>query len=102
MNSITKWLTGPDAANYPFPYQFGDRLKSPTKNIQGTVRNAKYAGPKQPGPAWLTYYLNDGIFTYYLETDNGQITKIPLTELWEIGVDIMIEAGSAGGLILTE
>ena len=34
MNSITKWLTDPDAADYPFPYQIGDRLRSTTKNIQ--------------------------------------------------------------------
>ena len=83
MESVTIFLTDPDAANYPFPYQIGDRLKSPTKNIQGTVRNAKYAGPKQPGPAWLAYYLNDGIFwiTYYLETDKGQITQLPLNDL---------------------
>jgi hypothetical protein len=77
MNSITKWLTDPDAADYPFPYQIGDRLRSLTKNIQGTVRNAKYAGPEQPNPSWITYYI---------ETDNGQITQIPLTELKKIGV----------------
>ena len=89
MNSITKWLTDPDAANYPFPYQIDDRLKSPTKNIQGTVRNAKYAGTEQPGPCWLACYLNDGIFwiTYYLETDKGQITQLPQTEFEEIAID---------------
>jgi len=72
-------MTDPDAADYPFPYQIGDRLKSPTKNIQGTVRNAQYAGPKYfgPLPCWITYYL---------ETDNGQITKIPQSELEEIEV----------------
>ncbi len=52
MNSITKWLTDPDAADYPFPYQIGDRLRSPTQNIQGTVRNANYAALEQGGPAW--------------------------------------------------
>jgi hypothetical protein len=68
MNSITKWLTDQDATDYPFPYQIGDRLKSPIKGIQRTVRNDIYAGPKQPGPFWLAYYLNDGPFwiTYYL------------------------------------
>ena len=88
MNSITKWLTAPDAADYPFPYQIGDRLRSTTKNIQGTVRNAKYAGPKQPGPSWLAYYLNNGPFwiTYYLETDNGQLAQLPLNELEKISV----------------
>jgi hypothetical protein len=88
MESVKKWLSDPDAAKNPFPYQIGDRLKSPTKNIQGKARNAKYAGPKQPGPDWLAYYLNDGIFriTYYLETDNGQITQLPLSELEEIGI----------------
>ena len=75
MISITKWLTDRDAADYPFPYQIGDRLRSPTKNIQGTVRNAKYAGTEQDGPARIMYYL---------ETDNGQITQLPLTELEEI------------------
>ena len=80
MNSITKWLTAPDAANYPFPYQISDRLKSPTKNIQGTVRNAKYAGPEHVGP--LPYWM-----TYCIETDNGRITKFPQTELEEIGSD---------------
>ena len=79
MNSITKWLTDPDAADYPFPYQIGDRLRSPTQNIQGTVRNAKYAGPEYVGP--LPYWI-----TYYIETDNGQIAQIPLTELEEIEV----------------
>jgi hypothetical protein len=43
MKSTTKWLIDPDAAAYPFPDQIGDRLKLSTKNIQGTVRNAKYA-----------------------------------------------------------
>ena len=52
MNSITKWLTAPDAADYPFPYQIGDRLRSTTKNIQGTVRNAKYAATEIDGLAW--------------------------------------------------
>jgi len=42
MKSTTKWLIDPDAAAYPFPYQIGDRLKLSTKNIQGTVRNAKF------------------------------------------------------------
>mgnify|MGYP000734199838 CR=1 FL=1 len=83
MESVTKFLTDPDAADYPFPYQIGDRLKSSTKKIQGTVRNATYGGPKQPGPAWLAYYLNDGIFwiTYYVETEKGEIAQLPLTEL---------------------
>ena len=75
MNSITKWLTAPDAADYPFPYQIGDRLKSPTKNIQGTVRNAKYAATEKDGPAWIMYYL---------ETDNGQLAQLPLNELEKI------------------
>ena len=77
MNSITKRLTDPDAADYPFPYQIGDRLRSPTQNIQGTVRNANYAAPEQGGPAWIMYYL---------ETDNGEITQLPLNELEKIGV----------------
>ena len=68
MNLITKWLTDPNAADYPFPYQIGDRLRSTTKNIQGTVRNAKYAVTEQGGPSWVSYYL---------ETDNGEIIKIP-------------------------
>ena len=42
MNSITKWLTDPDAADYPFPYQIDDRLRSTTKNIQRIIRNAKH------------------------------------------------------------
>ena len=42
MNSITKWLTDPCAADSPFPYQIGDRLRSTAKNTQGTVRNTKY------------------------------------------------------------
>ncbi|MCB2169321.1 MAG: hypothetical protein KQI78_16820 [Deltaproteobacteria bacterium] len=74
MISITKWLTDRDAADYPFPYQIGDRLRSPTKNIQGTVRNAKYAGPEYVGP--FPYWI-----TYYLETENGQIVKLPASEL---------------------
>jgi hypothetical protein len=41
MKSTTKWLIDPAAAAYPFPDQIGDRLKLSTKNIQGTVRNAK-------------------------------------------------------------
>ena len=77
LKSISKWLTDPDAANYPFPYQIGDRLKSPTKNIQGTVRKAKYAGTEQDGPFCIIYYL---------ETDISQITQIPQTELEEIVV----------------
>ena len=79
MNSITKWLTDPDATNYPFPYQIGDRLKSTTKNIQGTVRNAKYAGPEYVGP--LPYWI-----TYYLALNNGEIVIIPLNELQKIKV----------------
>jgi hypothetical protein len=51
MNSITKWLTDPDAANYPFPYQIGDRLKSPAKNIQGIIKNAKYAALSMSAPS---------------------------------------------------
>jgi len=62
MNSITKWLTDPDAVNYPLSYQIGARLKSPIKNIQGTVRKTKYAGPTSRGPSWLAYYLKDGPF----------------------------------------
>lgn len=66
MDSTTKWLTNPDAADYPSPYQIGNQLKSPTKNIQGPVRNAKYVGPKsKAAPTWITYYL---------ETENGQIS----------------------------
>ena len=77
MNSITKWLTDPDAADYPFPYQIGDRLRSPTQNIQGTVRNAKYAAPYLNGPSWIMYYL---------ETDNGQLAQLPQNELEKVGV----------------
>ena len=76
MNSITKWLTDPDAADYPFPYKIGDRLRSTTKNIQGTVRNAKYAAHEKYGPAWIMYYL---------ETDNGQLAQLPIDELEKIG-----------------
>ena len=78
MDSITKWLTYPDATQYPFPFQIGDRVRSTTKNIQGTVKNAKYAGTDQDnGPFWITYYI---------ETDTGQITQLPLNELEKIGV----------------
>jgi hypothetical protein len=41
MEPATIFLTDPDAADYPFPYQIGDRLKSPAKDIQGTVRKPK-------------------------------------------------------------
>jgi hypothetical protein len=43
MESVPKWLPDPNAEDYPFPYQIGDRLKLSTKNNQGTVQNAKYA-----------------------------------------------------------
>ena len=76
MNSITKWLTDPDAADYPFPYQIRDRLRSTTRNIQGTVRNAKFSATDQGGPAWIMYYL---------ETDNGKLAQLPLNELEKAG-----------------
>jgi len=41
MHSITKWLTDPGAEDFPFPYQFGGRLRSTTQSIQGTFRNAQ-------------------------------------------------------------
>ena len=77
MESITKWLTYPDAAKYPFPFQIGDRVRSTTKNIQGTVKNAKYAGPEQAGSFWIAYYI---------ETDNGQIIQLPLNKLENVKV----------------
>jgi hypothetical protein len=39
--------------------QIGDWLRSTTKNIQGTVRNAKYADREQDGPFWITYHKNN-------------------------------------------
>jgi hypothetical protein len=71
MKPITKWLIGPDAAEYPFPYQICDRLRRTTQLIQGTFRNAKYAATEQGGPFWITFYL---------EPDNGKITQIPLND----------------------
>jgi len=43
MKSVTKWLTDPEADNYPFFHPIGERLKSPAKNLEGIHRNAKYA-----------------------------------------------------------
>ena len=57
MDSITKWLTDPDTAKYPFTYQIGDRLRSTTKNIQGTVKNAKYTDPKDI----LLFHIGDKV-----------------------------------------
>ena len=52
----------------PLPLsQIGDRLRSTTNTIQGTVRNAKYAAIEHDGPAWIMYFL---------ETDNGPLTHI--------------------------
>jgi hypothetical protein len=68
MKPVTKWLTDPNAENYPFPHQIGEWLRSPAKNIEGTVRSAKYAGTEDGESVWITYYI---------ETDNSEIIQLP-------------------------
>ena len=56
MNSITKWLTDPDADDYPFPHKINGRLRSLDKDIEGIVRNAKYSGTQNSDVASITAY----------------------------------------------
>jgi hypothetical protein len=70
--SKTIWLTDPEAGRYPFPYGIGERLKAPARKAEGIVRNAKYSGPEHGGPCWILYYI---------ETDEGDVLKIPLADL---------------------
>ena len=97
MNTITKWLTDPDAANSLSP-RSGIKTSSnksaigsyhQAKKIPGTVKNTKNADPTSPGPCWLAGYIKDDPFriTDYLETNNGQIAKIPQIEYEEISAD---------------
>jgi hypothetical protein len=79
MNSITIWLTDPEADNYPFSHKIGERLRSPAKNIEGIVRNAKCAGTEDGKSVWITYYI---------EPDNGKIIQLPSADLEKVGQPI--------------
>jgi len=79
MESVTKWLTDPDADKYPFPHNIGERLRSPAKNLEGIVRNPKYSGTKNGDAAWIMYYL---------VTDTGEIIQLPAHELEKVGQPI--------------
>ena len=79
MKTISKWLTDPDADDYPFPHKIGERLRSPDKDLKGIVRNAKYSGTKKGDAAWIMYYL---------ATDTGEIIQQPAHELEKVGQPI--------------
>jgi len=82
MKPLTKWLTDPDADDFPFPHKIGERLRSPAKNIEGIVRNAFYTGFKRVENYWITYYL---------QTDTGEILQLPWHELEKAGQPIQLD-----------
>ena len=79
METITKWLTDPDADDYPFPHNIGERLRSQDRDLEGIVRNAKYSSTKKG---------DDARITYYLATDTGEIIQLPAHELEKVGQPI--------------
>ena len=72
MKPLTKWLTDPDADDYPFPHKIGERLRSPDKDLEGIVSNAKYAGAEDGELTWINYYI---------ETDTGENYLAPRTRI---------------------
>jgi hypothetical protein len=62
--------------DYPFHHKIGERLISPTKNLEGIVRNTKYAGTEEGESAWIPCYI---------ETDTGEIIQRPSAELEKVG-----------------
>lgn len=78
MNEVVVWLNEKDAHKYPFPYQLGDRVKSPPDGIEGIVTNAKYTGTEEGGAFSITYHI---------QADNGKMFEIPLAELDKIKED---------------
>ena len=79
MKTITKWLTGLDADDYPFPHKIGEQLRSPEEDLEGIVRNAKYSGYDQ---------VEAYSIIYYLATDTGKILQLPAHELEIVGQPI--------------
>ena len=71
MKTITIWLTDPDADDFPFLHKIGERLRSPAKDLEGIVRNAKYSGTQKGDAVWIMYYL---------ATDTGEIIQLPWSE----------------------
>jgi hypothetical protein len=67
------------ADDYPLPHKIGEGLISQAKNLEGIVRNTKYAGTKEGESVWITYYI---------ETDTGEIIQRPSAELEKAGQPI--------------
>ena len=78
MKSVTVWLSEKDAYKYPFPHKIGDRVRSQPDGLEGIVKDAKYEGPEDGGPASVIYRI---------QTDNGLIIDIPILELEKVKED---------------
>jgi hypothetical protein len=63
----------PGRRRLPIPLSNRRSAQITKKNIQGTVKNAKYAGPEYVGslPCWITYYLENDTMEIIQAPENG-------------------------------
>ena len=85
---------GPGRRHLPFSLSIRQSAQITNQNHPGDRQKRQIRRPTSPGPSWLACYINDVPFwiPYTLETENGQISIIPLNELDEMWVyDIVIK-----------